>query len=83
MGKKSRRRRGASGPRLSAAQLVRPEEPTSAPAPAAVHPAPKASVRVLRDLREEYPYVVADLKRIAIIAAVMLILMLGLAFLLV
>ncbi|MFN3762708.1 MAG: hypothetical protein ACK4WK_05825 [Anaerolineae bacterium] len=83
MGKKSHRRRRTSGPRLSAAQLVQPGEQAAAPAPAAVHPAPKASARVLRDLREEYPYVVADLKRIAIIAAVMLILMLGLAFLLV
>jgi hypothetical protein len=45
--------------------------------------APKASARALRDLREEYPHVVADLKRIAIIAVVMLALMLGLAFLLV
>lgn len=83
MGKKSRRRRGAPGPRLSAAQLVQPGEQAAALAPAAVPQAPKASARVLRDLREEYPYVVADLKRIAIIAAVMLVLMLGLAFLLV
>jgi len=83
MGKKSRRRRGASSPRLSAAQLVRPGEQAAAPAPAAVPQAPKASARALRDLREEYPYVVADLKRIAIIAAIMLALMIGLALLLV
>ncbi|MGQ9468089.1 MAG: hypothetical protein ACUVXE_03960 [Anaerolineae bacterium] len=54
-----------------------------APAPAVALHAPKASPRVSRDLREEYPYVVADLKRIAIIAAVMLAVMIGLAFLLV
>ncbi|MBC7226598.1 MAG: hypothetical protein H5T61_05135 [Thermoflexales bacterium] len=83
MGKKSRRRRGASGPRLSAAQLVQPGEQAAALAPAVAPQAPKASARAFRDLREEYPYVVADLKRIAIIAAVMLVLLLGLAFLLV
>lgn len=82
MGKKSRRRR-RTPPRLSAAQLVQPRESPATPVPVAAHPAPKVSTRVLRDLREEYPYVVADLKRIAIIAAVMLVLMLGLAFLLV
>ncbi len=82
MGKKSRRRRGAR-PRLSAAQLVQPEEQAATPTTTAVSSAPKVSARVLRDLREEYPYVVADLKRIAIIAAAMLVLMLGLAFLLV
>ncbi|MCX7855595.1 MAG: hypothetical protein N2556_06435 [Anaerolineae bacterium] len=83
MGKKSRRRRSISRPRLSAAQLVQPGEQAAVPVSAVVHQAPKVSARVLRDLREEYPYVVADLKRIAIIAAVMLVLMLGLAFLLV
>ncbi|MGB9777249.1 MAG: hypothetical protein ACPLYD_00515 [Anaerolineae bacterium] len=83
MGKKSRRRRRASPPRLSAAQLVQPGEQAAAPASAAVPQAPKVSARASRDLKEEYPYVVADLKRIAIIAAVMLALMIGLAFLLV
>ncbi len=83
MGKKSRRRRGTSGPRLSAAQLVQPGEQAAAPAPAVAPQAPKAPARVARDLREEYPYVVADLKRIAIIAAIMLAVMIGLAFLLV
>lgn len=83
MGKRSRRRRRVSTPRLSAAQLVQPGEPAAALAPAGVHQAPKTPVRASRDLREEYPYVVADLKRIGIIAAVMLALMIGLAFLLV
>ncbi len=83
MSKKSRRRRGTSRPRLSAAQLVQPGEQAAAPAPAAVPQAPKVSTRASRDLREEYPYVIADLKRIAVIAAVMLALMIGLAFLLV
>jgi len=84
MGKKSRRRR--STPRLSAAQLVRPEEqaiPAASPVAVQTPQAPRASARALRDLREEYPYVAADLKRIAIIAVVMLALMVGLALLLV
>jgi hypothetical protein len=85
MGKKSRRRRRTSHPRLSAAQLVQPGERAVAAAPTAVShapQAPKASTRVLRDLREEYPYVVADLKLIGIIAVIMLALMVGLALLL-
>jgi len=84
MGKKSRRRR--STPRLSAAQLVQPGEqavPSVTPAVVQTPHAPKTSARALRDLREEYPYVAADLKRIAIIAVVMLALMVGLALLLV
>lgn len=83
MGKKSRRRRGAPRPRLSAAQLVQPGEQAAAPALAVVPQAPKVSARVSRDLKEEYPYMVADLKRIAIIAAIMLAVMIGLSFLLV
>jgi len=86
MGKKSRRRRGTARPRLSAAQLVQPGEqavPAVTPAVVQTPQAPKTSARALRDLREEYPYVVADLKRIAIIAVVMLALMVGLALLLV
>lgn len=83
MGKKSHRRRRTSRPRLSAAQMVQPGEQPVASAPAVALHAPKASPRVSRDLREEYPYVVADLKRIAVIAAVMLAVMIGLAFLLV
>ena len=85
MGKKSRRRRGYR-PRLSAAQLVQPGEqaiPAATPAAVQTPHAPRPSARALRDLREEYPYVIADLKRIAIIAVVMLALMVGLAFLLV
>lgn len=84
MGKKSRRRR-TQYPRLSAAQLVQPGEQTAAsptPASPSVRPA-ASSARMLRDLREEYPYVVSDLRRIAIIAAVMLALLIGLALLLV
>ncbi|MCS7178826.1 MAG: hypothetical protein RML46_07735 [Anaerolineae bacterium] len=79
MGKKTRRRRTRSQPRLSPAQLVRPGEQTPLPAPAVDRIAPKAPTRTLRDLREEYPYVVADLKRIALIAAVMLAVLIGLA----
>lgn len=87
MSKKSRRRR-ATRPRLSPSQMVRPEEqriPQISQAPAAVLPnRPQSPAHTsLRDLREEYPYVAADLKRIAIIAAIMLVILIGLALLLV
>lgn len=85
MGKKSRRRRGAQRPRLSPAQLVQPvEQPTASAASVSPTVRPAASsARAMRDLRDEYPYVVSDLRRIAIIAGVMLAVLIGLAFLLV
>jgi hypothetical protein len=75
MAKKSRRKRV----RLSPAQMVQPgiDEVTDAsPATASARPASKVS-----DLGEEYHYVIADLKRIGVIAAVMLVVLTGLAVL--
>jgi len=64
--------------------MVQPGEQAESPKPVAVSPAvSRAPARALRDLREEYPYVAADLKRIAVIAAVMLVVLIGLALLLV
>lgn len=85
MSKKSHRRhRKTAYPRLSPAQMIQPGEQTAPTKPVAVSPTvSRAPARVLRDLREEYPYVAADLKRIAIIAAVMLVVLIGLALLLV
>ncbi len=80
--KKTRRARskGSRAPvRLSPSQLVRPiaAEPSAAPRPVApAEPQPA-------DLRDEYRYVVADLKRIGVIAAVMLAVLVVLAFVLV
>lgn len=83
MSKKSRRRRRTSRPRLSPSQMVQPEERTISLAPATAFRLAYAPTRTLRDLREEYPYVAADLKRIAVIAAAMLVVLIGLALLLV
>ena len=82
MTKKARRTRSRArrAPvRLSPSQLVRPvsPEPSDAPRPTAL--AEPQSV----DLREEYRYVLADLKRIGIIAAAMLAVLVVLAFILV
>lgn len=75
--KRSRSQKKRRGPRLSPTQMAQPAA-TSAPAQTDVagpaSPAPS-------DLREEYRYVVADLKRIAIIAAAMMVVMIGLALL--
>jgi len=65
---------------LSPAQMVQPGLDKIADAPleaALAQPAPQAS-----DLREEYRYVIADLKRIGIIAVGMLAVLIALAFLL-
>ncbi len=72
MAKKSRK------PRLSEAQLVRPDprQPFSVASPSQAR-------TTLPDLREEYQYVVRDLRTIAIIAVVMLVLMIVLAIVLV
>ncbi len=81
-----RRRRKTTRPRLSPAQMVRPEGGAEAPAP--VTPSVRevqapATRKALPDLREEYPYVVTDLRRVGIIALVMMVLLIGLAVLLV
>ncbi len=77
MAKKSRRARKRSQvPRLTSAQLVQPgTQGESAAAPSA----PGRAKEVAQDLREEYRYVATDLRRIAIIAAVMLAVMITLA----
>jgi hypothetical protein len=74
MAKKSRRvkRKGAQ-PRLSETQLRRPTAPeaprvTEKPVAARVPPEQPAAL----DFREEYRYVVSDLQRIGILAAVIL-----------
>ena len=80
MAKKSRRvRKKGRQVHLSPSQLVQPgEEAAGVPiAAAALRPRPKVA-----DLREEYRYVITDLKRIGIIAVGMLAVLIALAFLL-
>jgi hypothetical protein len=72
MAKKSRRRK----PRLSPAQLVQPDLEVSDDM-AELVVAPESGEMSLQD---EYRYVLADLKRIAILAVVMLAVLIGLAF---
>lgn len=81
MARKSRRTRRASrAPRLSPAQLV---QPSQGDRPVRPIPVTQATTRTMGDLREEYSYVLRDLKRIGIIAAVMSAAMIVLALLLV
>ncbi len=60
-------------PRLSATQLAQPG--TSAPVARQKAESTAPAAPVLSDLREEYHYVLRDLKTIGIIAAAMLVLM--------
>ena len=76
MAKKKKSRRRSRRPRLSQAQLVQPT-----PVVRTAAPDQQTSDDALPDLRKEYWYVVADLKRIAIIAAVMMVVMIALALL--
>jgi hypothetical protein len=79
MARKSRRsRKRSQAPRLSPAQLAQPSEKLEGPLPA---PARMTAAKAPPDLRDEYRYVVTDLKRIAIIAAVMMAVMIALALL--
>ena len=82
MSKKSRRARGSGRqPRLSAAQMVQPatvETPDKA-----TRPGSKAESGDGQDLRAEYQYVLSDLRRIGIIAAVMLAVLIVLAIVLI
>ena len=81
MAKKSRRvRKKERQVRLSPTQMVQPGVSEAAGAPLAT--APARSVPRVSDLREEYRYVIADLKRIGIIAVAMLTVLIVLAFLL-
>ena len=81
MAKKSRRvRKQGREVRLSATQMVQPtvaEVGDSARAATQAQPASKEA-----DLGEEYRYVIADLKRIGIIAVGMLAVLIALAYLL-
>ena len=79
MAKKSRRIKKKSRQiHLSPSQLVQPGEEANTPTAAAVaRPGSKVA-----DLREEYRYVIADLKRIGVIAVGMLAVLIALAFLL-
>lgn len=82
MAKKSRRVRRQQQARLSQAQMVQPRtgEPVSfSPAATAI---PARPVSVTTDLHEEYRYVIADLKRIGVLAVAMLVVLIVLALLL-
>ena len=78
MAKKSRRVNKKSRPvRLSPAQMVQPgraESPSVSSVTTRARSATKAP-----DLQEEYRYVITDLKRIGIIAAAMLVVLVALA----
>ena len=79
MAKKSRRIRKKSRQiHLSPSQLVQPGEEADAPIAAALA---RPGLKVA-DLREEYRYVITDLKRIGVIAVGMLAVLIALAFLL-
>ena len=80
MAKKPRRarRKGAHAIRLSSAQLVQPDT-DRAGGPAIGAPVEPPQSR-LPDLREEYQYVIADLRRIGILAAAMLVVLVAVAF---
>lgn len=78
MAKKSRRVKKKGQPvRLSPAQMVQPGGGEVADAPLVTAPARLAPQAP--DLREEYHYVVVDLKRIGVIAVVMLAVLIVLA----
>ena len=79
MAKKSRRvRKKGRQVHLSAAQMVQPVAGEATDAPI-VAPRPRPTPKVA-DLQEEYRYVIADLKRIGIIAVAMLGVLVALAF---
>ncbi len=90
MAKKSKRKYGNKGKkrRLSAAQTYRPAE-GRAPQVAVKSTRRRRTVQVKHhipteeELAEEYRYVLTDLKRIGILALVMLVLLIALAFVLV
>lgn len=79
MAKKSRRVKSRGPVRLSPAQMVRPTV-GNATSPAVIAPV-QAAPQVV-DLGEEYRYVIADLKRIGVIAVAMLAVLIVLALLL-
>ncbi len=81
MAKKSRRvKKKSRQVRLSPAQMVRPGIGEVDAVPLVT--VQTRSVAQVSDLREEYHYVITDLKRIGIIAVVMLVVLIVLALLL-
>ena len=78
MAKKSRRvRSSGQRPRLSAAQMVQPGVGEAVAEASATEKAAPSARAV--DLRSEYQYVISDLRRIGIIAAAMVCLLVVLA----
>jgi len=83
MAKKSRRvRRRQQQARLSQAQMVQPGMSDTVGSPPAVTSILARPASATTDLREEYRYVIADLKRIGILAVAMLAVLVVLALLL-
>ncbi len=83
MAKKSRRVKNKGQQiRLSPAQMVQPGMRESKIADTPIISAQGPSAPQASDLREEYRYVIADLKRIGIIAIAMLAVLVALALLL-
>ncbi len=86
MAKKSRRARKTKyrRPNLSSSQLTRPVPMTGATqAEQAAAPQVKGTISTQTNLRDEYRYVITDLKRIGIIAVAMVVVMIVLAVLLI
>jgi len=85
MAKKTKKRSG--GPRLSERQLYQPGRESVATPSAAVVPAAKvvaaASQPTDEDLADEYRYVLTDLKKIALLALAMVVLLIVLALIIV
>lgn len=85
MAKKSRRvRRKGAPPRLSEAQLVRPVAPVTPRATASDQAADKGRLKTDEPVsfEEEYRYVIQDLRRIFALAAVILLALVALSFVL-
>ncbi len=82
MAKKSRRVRRRQQARLSQAQMVQPGTSEATGFSPAVTSIPARPAPATTDLREEYRYVIADLKRIGVLAVMMLAVLVVLALLL-
>lgn len=83
MSKKSRRAKKSGRPRLSATQMAQPGaglKPAAKELTAAIQGRAKEVREV--NLQEEYRHTIADLKRISFIAAIVLAIYIGLAFVL-
>ncbi len=74
MAKKSRRvRRKGSQPRLSETQLAQPTQAAAETTPAAEVREPQSEQQATEaDLKQEYRYVVSDLRRLGLLAAAIL-----------